>query len=66
MVPLQLAHLIRNYEWLEMEQNDRKKQPTNPSQMVHSGSHSDISLFVMCTLFGAHVQQPTLHQLLAI
>ena len=66
MVPLQLAYLIRNYKWLEMEQNNREKQPTNRSQMVHSRPYSDISLFVICTLFGARVQQPTLHQLLVV
>ena len=66
MVPLQLAYLIRNYKWLEMEQNNREKQSTNPSQMFHSSSHSDILLFVMCALFGARVKQPTLHQLLAV
>ena len=61
MVPLELAHLICNYKWLEMEQNDREKQTTNLSQMIHRRSHSDISLILMCTLFGAHVQRLTLH-----
>ena len=58
--------LIGYYEWLEMEQNNREKQPTNWSQMVHSRSHSYISQFVMCTLIGSGVQQSTLHQLLPV